>query len=118
MSTDENDVVLDPFIGAGTTTIAAKRLGRNYIGIDIDQAYVNVTKKKLAVETPESKIAGIWVSCYLNQVATIRNCDWEDLSQYFIIPENRKELDFTKIKLIKSQSETLDQYLNKSNGSK
>lgn len=47
MSTDEGDVVLDPFIGAGTTALAAKRLGRNYIGIDIDPKYKKIVADKL-----------------------------------------------------------------------
>jgi site-specific DNA-methyltransferase (adenine-specific) len=47
MVTDEDDIVLDPFIGAGTTALAAKRLGRKYIGIDLDEYYVNITRKKL-----------------------------------------------------------------------
>jgi site-specific DNA-methyltransferase (adenine-specific) len=47
MTTDENDVVLDPFMGAGTTALAAKRLGRNYIGIDIDQKYKRIVTDKL-----------------------------------------------------------------------
>lgn len=112
MSTDEGDVVFDPFIGAGTTAIAAKRLGRNYLGIDMDEAYVKITENKLSIESPGSHINGIWVSCYLNDIITIRNEDWEHLSKNFIIPENMKEIDFTKIKLKKSQSKTLDEYLN------
>ncbi len=47
MTTDENDIVLDPFIGAGTTALAAKRLGRNYIGIDIDPKYQKIVADKL-----------------------------------------------------------------------
>ena len=47
MTTDENDVVLDPFIGAGTTALAAKRLGRNFIGIDIDSKYKKIVADKL-----------------------------------------------------------------------
>ena len=47
MTTDENDVVLDPFIGAGTTALAAKRLGRHFIGIDIDQKYKSIVEEKL-----------------------------------------------------------------------
>ncbi|RJQ13488.1 site-specific DNA-methyltransferase [Candidatus Parcubacteria bacterium] len=47
MTTDERDVVLDPFIGAGTTALAAKRLGRNYIGIDIDPKYKKIVANKL-----------------------------------------------------------------------
>jgi len=47
MSTDEGDIVLDPFIGAGTTALAAKRLGRNYIGIDIDPKYEKIVADKL-----------------------------------------------------------------------
>ncbi len=47
MTTDEGDVVLDPFVGAGTTALAAKRLGRNYIGIDIDPKYKKIVADKL-----------------------------------------------------------------------
>lgn len=101
MSTDENDIVLDPFVGTGTTLIAAKRLGRKFIGIDIDEKYVNITKNKLDNEKPNSKIGDIWVSFYLKEIVTIRDKDWDKLSEYFIVPENRKEIDFKKIKLYK-----------------
>lgn len=44
---DENDIILDPFIGSGTTALAAKRLNRKYIGIDNSEKYVNIVKRKL-----------------------------------------------------------------------
>lgn len=47
MTTNEGDIVLDPFIGAGTTALAAKRLGRNYIGIDVDPKYKKIVADKL-----------------------------------------------------------------------
>jgi len=47
MATNEGDTVLDPFIGAGTTALAAKRLGRRFIGIDIDPKYKSIVANKL-----------------------------------------------------------------------
>jgi site-specific DNA-methyltransferase (adenine-specific) len=47
MTTHEGDVVMDPFIGAGTTALAAKRLGRDYIGIDIDPKYKKIVADKI-----------------------------------------------------------------------
>ena len=47
ITTDANDIVLDPFCGSGTTCIAAKSLGRNYIGIDISEDAVNLSCKRL-----------------------------------------------------------------------
>ena len=41
------DVVLDPFVGSGTSVVIAKRLNRSYIGIEIDPKYVSITKKRL-----------------------------------------------------------------------
>lgn len=40
-------VILDPFIGSGTTAIAAKMLGKNYIGIDINEKYVKIAENRL-----------------------------------------------------------------------
>lgn len=98
MSTDEGDVILDPFVGTGTTAVAAARLGRNVIGIDIDPEYVQITQRKLAQESPNSKIEDIWVSFYLGEIITIVNKDWEALKSYFVIPEDMRDIDFEKIK--------------------
>lgn len=45
--TKEGQVVLDPFMGSGTTCLAAKRLNRHYIGIDIDPESVAIATKRL-----------------------------------------------------------------------
>jgi len=49
---NENDVVLDPMCGSGTTCKMAKLHNRNYIGIDISKAYCDITQKRL-METPK-----------------------------------------------------------------
>jgi site-specific DNA-methyltransferase (adenine-specific) len=46
-STDESDLVLDPFIGSGTTAVAALMLNRNCIGIDTEEEYLELAKKRL-----------------------------------------------------------------------
>ena len=45
--TDENDLVVDPFVGSGTTVVAAKILNRKYIGIDKSQEAITLTKDRL-----------------------------------------------------------------------
>ena len=47
IASNENDVVLDPFCGSGTTLIAAKLLNRNYIGIDISKEAIDLAQKRL-----------------------------------------------------------------------
>jgi len=73
MSSDEGDIILDPFNGTGTTAIAAKRLGRNFIGFEIDNNYVSITKDKLSHEESNSKIGKVWVSFFLKEVVTLRD---------------------------------------------
>lgn len=46
-STNENDVVLDPFCGSSTTGVACKMLGRNYIGIDNSCEFLELSKERL-----------------------------------------------------------------------
>lgn len=47
LTTDENDLVLDPMMGTGTTPYVAKSLGRKYVGIEISRAYVEEARKRL-----------------------------------------------------------------------
>jgi len=47
----EEDLVLDPFMGSGTTAVACKQLNRNFIGFEINQKYVDIANKRLAQET-------------------------------------------------------------------
>ncbi len=50
--TQPHDVVLDPFVGSGTTSVAAKRLGRSYIGIELIDEYVSLAERELAATQP------------------------------------------------------------------
>jgi len=47
MSSNEGDIVLDPFIGSGTTAIAAEQLKRKWIGIDNNKKYVELANKRI-----------------------------------------------------------------------
>ena len=46
VSTDEGDLILDPFNGSGTTGIVANKLNRKYIGIDLEKEYLDITIKR------------------------------------------------------------------------
>jgi site-specific DNA-methyltransferase (adenine-specific) len=74
MSTDPGDVVLDPFLGTGTTAIAAKTLGRRFVGIDLDSEYVAIAQEKLDKVT-ETTYKDYYVSYFLGQIQSIRNVD-------------------------------------------
>ena len=46
-SSKEGDIVLDPFLGSGTTCYVAKRLNRKYIGIEKEEKYFNIAIKRI-----------------------------------------------------------------------
>lgn len=54
-STNENDIVLDPFNGSGTTGIVANKLNRKYIGIDKEKEYLDLTIKRKRSDNYEEK---------------------------------------------------------------
>lgn len=54
-STKPGDIVLDPFFGSGTTGAVAKRLGRNFVGIEREQDYIDAASARIAGVTPLGK---------------------------------------------------------------
>ena len=52
----KNDMVIDPFIGSGTTAIACERLGRRWIGIEKDRGYCDIAVKRIKEERSQLKM--------------------------------------------------------------
>ena len=57
-SSNKGNVVLDPFLGSGTTSVVAKKLGRKYVGIEIDRFYSCLAEKRLSEVGKNSFIQG------------------------------------------------------------
>ena len=74
MTTDENDIVMDPFCGSGSAAVAAKQMGRKYIGAEIDIEYCNAAREKMQ-KAYTVKDNGVYQSIHLGKVLSVRNID-------------------------------------------
>lgn len=57
-SSKKDDVVFDPFSGSGTSSVVAKKLGRKYVGIELDKEYALMAEKRLASAENDNSIQG------------------------------------------------------------
>lgn len=57
-SSNKDDVIFDPFLGSGTTSVVAKKLGRQYLGIDREKEYCALAEKRLEDAEVDKKIQG------------------------------------------------------------
>lgn len=57
-SSNEGDVVFDPFLGSGTTSVAAKKLNRKYLGIELNEEFACVAEKRLKISEQDKRIQG------------------------------------------------------------
>ena len=53
---NEGDIVLDPFMGSGTTGIVANKLGRHYVGIELNPEYVEMAERRIGLEKSQLKL--------------------------------------------------------------
>ncbi len=57
-STNENDLVFDPFLGSGTTAVTAKKLNRRFCGVEVDQTFAALAMKRLNAAEKDKSIQG------------------------------------------------------------
>ena len=57
-SSNPGDVVFDPFLGSGTTSVVAKKLGRQYVGVELDEIYCCLCEKRLESANTDRRIQG------------------------------------------------------------
>src|SRR5215213_5204789 len=57
-STNENDLILDPFAGSGTTAVTAKKLNRNFCAVECDERYCLLAEKRLKLAEKDKTIQG------------------------------------------------------------
>jgi len=67
-SSNKGDFIFDPFLGSGTTAVVAKKLERNYSGIEIDKEFCCIAQKRLELAENDNSIQG-----YYNNVFWERN---------------------------------------------
>lgn len=55
-----NDLILDPFIGSGTTAVACAKHQRNFIGFELEQKYVDIANKRVKPWLQQERLQGVF----------------------------------------------------------
>jgi len=90
-SSKETDIVLDPFLGSGTTAVVSKKLNRNFIGIEREKKYCLYALKRLENADKDQRIQG-----YVNGVFMPRNINKKIMNNELKPKKDQKQLKFFK----------------------
>lgn len=72
---NEGDLVLDPFCGSGTTCVAAKQMGRRYIGVELDPTFYAMAQKRVAQAQYEERLFAVGADTVANVVPACQHCN-------------------------------------------
>ena len=72
-SSNPNDVIFDPFLGSGTTSVTAKKLGRKYVGIEQNSQYCIWAEKRLELADKNPQSQGYFNGIFLERNTSIRS---------------------------------------------
>ncbi|NEZ54155.1 DNA-methyltransferase [Adonisia turfae] len=93
-SSNEEDLVFDPFLGSGTTSVVSKKLNRKYLGIEINEEYCLIAEKRLELADLNKSIQGIHNGIFLerntsrNQIRNIPEQLSPNVKQQSLFDEN------------------------------
>ncbi len=73
-SSNPGDVIFDPFLGSGTTSVVAKKLGRQYFGVELDEMYACLAEKRLEIAESDLEIQGYSQGIFWER-NTLKTCD-------------------------------------------
>lgn len=98
-SSNEREMIFDPFLGSGTTSVVAKKLNRHYVGIEWEEEYCALTEKRLDLAEKDSSIQGysggvFWERNTLAQQKKSKNGD-----------KNKEKVLFSQESLLKDDGE-------------
>ena len=72
-SSNPGDVVFDPFLGSGTTSVVAKKLGRHYVGVEQEELYCCLAQKRLALAEKDAAVQGYADGCFWERNVPVGN---------------------------------------------
>ena len=110
---EKNDIILDPFMGSGTTAVASIRLERHYLGIEINPEFCQVAEERISKENRDYQLE---LDKFVEMPKDMNTLDMEEVSEYLkrqVAIFQQKRIDFLKRQTLHDLLKNKNPYLSK-----